>query len=186
MPAVGITDHNNLFSSFKAYKASQKQGIKLIIGSIVSTNIDNRIPCKLILLCENQTGYKNLCYLITKSYTDGFVSNDPFIDINWLEGNSDGLIAISAYQDGIINVISRKHSQKLQSFIKKMTSMFPNNFFIGIQRIGKPREEEFIDKMVSISTEYNLPLVATNNPRFLSEDDYISLEARVCIDQGRV
>ncbi|SVD44598.1 uncharacterized protein METZ01_LOCUS397452, partial [marine metagenome] len=54
MPAVGITDHNNLFSAFKAYKASQKQGIKLIIGSIISTNTDKGIPCKLILLCENQ------------------------------------------------------------------------------------------------------------------------------------
>ena len=186
MPAVGITDHNNLFSAFKAYKASQKQGIKLIIGSTISTTTDKGIPCKLILLCENQTGYRNLCYLITKSYTDGFVSNEPFIDINWLEGNSDGLVAISAYQDGMINVIRRKHSQRLKSFINNMVSMFPNNFFIGIQRIGNSGEEEFIDKMVSISTEHNIPLVATNNPRFLSEDDYISLEARVCIDQGRV
>jgi len=186
MPAVGITDHNNLFSAFKAYKASQKQGIKLIIGSIISITIDKSIPCKLILLCENQTGYRNLCYLITKSYTDGFVSNEPFIDINWLEGNSDGLIAISAYQDGIINIISSKYSQRLKSSIKTMTSMFPNNFFIGIQRTGQPREAEFIENMVSISTEYNIPLVATNNPKFLTEDDYISLEARVCIDQGRV
>ena len=187
MPAVGVTDHNNLFSAFKAYKASQKQGIKLIIGSLISIKINNDTDCsKLILLCENQTGYKNLCYLITKSYIDGFKNNEPFIDINWLEGNSDGLIAISAYQDGVLNQIRKKDNQKLKNLINTMTNMFPNNFFIGIQRIGKPREEEFIDKMVSISTEHNIPLVATNNPRFLSEDDYISLEARVCIDQGRV
>jgi len=76
MPAVGVTDHNNLFSAFKAYKASQKQGIKLIIGSLISIKINNETDCsKLILLCENQTGYKNLCYLITKSYVDGFKSN---------------------------------------------------------------------------------------------------------------
>mgnify|MGYP001403597810 FL=1 len=187
MPAVGVTDHNNLFSAFKAYKASQKQGIKLIIGSLISIKINNETDCsKLILLCENQTGYKNLCYLITKSYVDGFKSNEPFIDINWLEGNSDGLIAISAYQEGVLNPIRTKDNQKLENLINTMTNMFPNNFFIGIQRIGQPREEEFIDKMVSISTEHNIPLVATNNPRFLSKDDYISLEARVCIDQGRV
>ena len=187
MPAVGVTDHNNLFSAFKAYKASQKQGIKLIIGSLISIKINNETDCsKLILLCENQTGYKNLCYLITKSYVDGFKSNEPFIDINWLEGNSDGLIAISAYQEGVLNQIRTKDNQKLKNLINTMTNLFPNNFFIGIQRIGQPREEEFIDKMVSISTEHNIPLVATNNPRFLSKDDYISLEARVCIDQGRV
>ena len=187
MPAVGVTDHNNLFSAFKAYKASQKQGIKLIIGSLISIKINNETDCsKLILLCENQTGYKNLCYLITKSYVDGFKSNEPFIDINWLEGKSDGLIAVSAYQDGVLNQIRTKDNQKLKNLINTMTNLFPNNFFIGIQRIGQPREEEFIDKMVSISTENNIPLVATNNPRFLSKDDYISLEARVCIDQGRV
>tara|TARA_B100000809_G_scaffold111079_1_gene109659 strand:+ start:1905 stop:5393 length:3489 start_codon:yes stop_codon:yes gene_type:complete len=187
MPAVGVTDHNNLFAAFKAYKASQKQGIKLIIGSLISIKINNETNCsKLILLCENQTGYKNLCYLITKSYVDGFKSNEPFIDINWLEGNSDGLIAVSAYQDGVLNQIRTKDNQKLKNLINTMTNLFPNNFFIGIQRIGQPREEEFIDKMVSISTENNIPLVATNNPRFLSKDDYISLEARVCIDQGRV
>ena len=187
MPAVGVTDHNNLFSAFKAYKASQKQGIKLIIGSLISIKINNETDCsKLILLCENQTGYKNLCYLITKSYVDGFKSNEPFIDINWLEGKSDGLIAVSAYQDGVLNQIRTKDNQKLKNLINTMTNLFPNNFFIGIQRIGQPREEEFIDKMVSISTEHNIPLVATNNPRFLSKDDYISLEARVCIDQGRV
>ncbi|HIF20212.1 MAG TPA: PHP domain-containing protein, partial [Gammaproteobacteria bacterium] len=187
MPAVGVTDHNNLFSAFKAYKASQKQGIKLIIGSLISIKINNDTDCsKLILLCENQTGYKNLCYLITKSYVDGFKGNEPFIDINWLEGNSDGLIAISAYQEGVLNQIRTKDNQKLKNLINTMTNMFPNNFFIGIQRIGQPREEKFIDKMVSISTEHNIPLVATNNPRFLSKDDYISLEARVCIDQGRV
>ena len=187
MPAVGVTDHNNLFSAFKAYKASQKQGIKLIIGSLISIKINNETDCsKLILLCENQTGYKNLCYLITKSYVDGFKSNEPFIDINWLEGNSDGLIAISAYQDGVLNPIRTKDNQKLENLINTMTNLFPNNFFICIQRIDQPREEEFIDKMVSISTEHNIPLVATNDPRFLSKDDYISLEARVCIDQGRV
>ena len=187
MPAVGVTDHNNLFAAFKAYKASQKQGIKLIIGSLISIKINNETDCsKLILLCENQTGYKNLCYLITKSYVDGFKSNEPFIDINWLEGKSDGLIAVSAYQDGVLNQIRTKDNQKLKNLINTMTNLFPNNFFIGIQRIGQPREEEFIDKMVSISTEHNIPLVATNNPRFLSKDDYISLEARVCIDQGRV
>ncbi len=85
-----------------------------------------------------------------------------------------------------LNQIRTKDNQKLKNLINTMTNLFPNNFFIGIQRIGQPREEEFIDKMVSISTEHNIPLVATNNPRFLSKDDYISLEARVCIDQGRV
>ena len=77
MPAVGITDHNILFSSYKAYKETQKKGIKLIIGSIVSIETKRRSdPKKLILLCKNEQGYKNLCYLITKSYIEGFKNND--------------------------------------------------------------------------------------------------------------
>ena len=144
MPAVGVTDHNNLFSAFKAYKASQKQGIKLIIGSLISIKINNDTNCsKLILLCENQTGYKNLCYLITKSYIDGFKNNEPFIEINWLEGNSDGLIAISAYQDGVLNQIRKKDNQKLKNLINTMTNileMFGVDFGEGGTFLSKAGE----------------------------------------------
>ena len=190
MPAVGITDHNNLFSAYKAYKETQKKGIKLIIGSIVSIETKRRSdPKKLILLCKNEQGYKNLCYLITKSYIEGFKNNQPSISIDWLKGFSEGLIAISAYQDGIVHQTSSKQEHKnfeVNDILNQLSDLFKNDLFLGIQRIGTPREEEEIDYIVSISSKHSIPLVALNNPKFLAENDYISLEARACIDQGTV
>ena len=103
MPAVGVTDHNNLFSAYKLYKSAQKKGIKYIIGSTV-TILDQkeRIKSKLSLLCENETGYKNLCALITQSYTEKLDKNEPLIDKQWLESRTEGLIAISSSNNGYL------------------------------------------------------------------------------------
>ena len=188
MPAVGVTDHNNLFSAYKVYKETQKRGIKLVIGSIVSveTKHQNNLR-KLILLCKSEKGYKNLCHLITKSYIEGFKNDQPSINIDWLTGFSEGLIAISAYKDGLVQQIrSAKDQEKVNVDIQQLSGLFGDNFFLGIQRLGLSGQEEDINRIVSLSTKYDVPLVALNNPKFLSDDDYISLEARACIDQGRV
>ena len=188
MPAVGVTDHNNLFSAYKVYKETQKRGIKLIIGSIVSIETKNHNDLrKLIFLCKSDEGYKNLCHLITKSYIEGFKNDQPSISLDWLTGFSEGLIVISAYKDGLVNQInSAKEQQKIHSELEQLSELFGNNLFLGIQRLGRSGEEDQINRIVSLSSKYDLPLVALNNPKFLSENDFISLEARVCIDQGRV
>jgi len=188
MPAVGVTDHNNLFSAYKVYKETQKRGIKLIIGSIVSIETNNHNDLrKLIFLCKSDEGYKNLCHLITKSYVEGFKNDQPSINIDWLTGFSKGLIVISAYKDGLVNQInSAKEQEKINSELEQLSELFGNNLFLGIQRLGRSGEEDQINRIVSLSSKYDVPLVALNNPKFLSENDFISLEARVCIDQGRV
>ena len=188
MPAVGVTDHNNLFSAYKVYKETQKRGIKLIIGSIVSIEANHQSDLKkLIFLCKSEEGYKNLCHLITKSYIEGFKNDQPSINIGWLTGFSEGLIVISAYNDGLAHQInSVKDREKVNFDLEQLSDLFGENFFLGIQRLGLSGEEEEINQIVSLSTKYAVPLVALNNPKFLSENDYISLEARACIDQGRV
>ena len=139
MPAVGVTDHNNLFSAYKVYKETQKRGIKLIIGSIVSIETKNHNDLrKLIFLCKSDEGYKNLCHLITKSYIEGFKNDQPSISLDWLTGFSEGLIAISAYKDGLVNQInSVKEQQKIHSELEQLSELFGNNLFLGIQRLGR-------------------------------------------------
>ena len=97
MPAFGVTERDNLFSAYKIFKSSQKKGIKYIIGSTI-TIIDEveHSKCKLSLLCQNEIGYKNLCGLITQSYIKGLSKSEPLIDLKWLDGQTDGLIAISS------------------------------------------------------------------------------------------
>ena len=188
MPAVGVTDHNNLFSAYKVYKETQKRGIKLIIGSIVSVETKSQNDLKkLIFLCKSEEGYKNLCHLVTKSYIEGFKNDQPSINIDWLTSFYEGLIVISAYKDGLGHQTnSTKDKGIVNSDLEQLSELFGENFFLGIQRLGLTGEEEEINRIVSLSTKYDVPLVALNNPKFLSENDFISLEARACIDQGRV
>ena len=187
MPAFGVTDHNNLFSAYKLYKSSQKKGIKYIIGSTV-TILDQkeRTKSKLLLLCENEIGYKNLCALITQSYTQGLDREEPLIDKQWLKDCTDGLIAISSYESGYFQQ-SKSIDESLN--LEKITSLqalFPDRLFISISRMGIPNEEKLNQTMIELSTKFNIPIVAVNNPIFIEKDDFLSLDARVCIDQGTI
>ena len=187
MPAFGVTEHNNLFSAYKLFKSSQKKGIKYIIGSTI-TVIDHveRSKGKLSLLCENEIGYKNLCALMTKSYIKGLIKNEPFIDVKWLEGQTDGLIAISSYGNGYF-----QHSKSMDesSSLEKVSifqKLFPERLFLSLSRMGVPNEEIINKSMIELSSKFDIPVVAVNNPIFIEKDDFLSLDARVCIDQGMV
>ena len=187
MPAFGVTERDNLFSAYKLFKSSQKKGIKSIIGSTI-TIIDQaeRSKSNLSLLCENEIGYKNLCGLITKSYINGLSKDQPLIDIKWLEGQTDGLIAISSYSNGYF-----QHSTSLDhsSSSEKVTTfqrLFPDRLFLSLSRMGVPNEEIINKSMIELSSKFDIPVVAVNNPIFIEKDDFLSLDARVCIDQGMV
>ena len=187
MPAFGVTEHNNLFSAYKLYKSSQKKGVKYIIGSTVTIfDKKERTKSKLSLLCENEVGYKNLCALITQSYTKGLKNNEAVIDSKWLDGQTEGLIAISSYNSGYFQ--QSKSSDLTISSEKVITlqKLFPERLFISISRMGIAHEEKINQSMIDLSSNCNIPIVAVNNPIFIEKDDFISLDARVCIDQGTI
>jgi len=185
MPAVGVTDHNNLFSAYKLYKSAQKKGIKYIIGSTI-TLLDQkeRIKSKLSLLCENETGYKNLCALITQSYTEKLDKNEPLIDKKWLESRTEGLIAISSSNNGYLQQSKSMDESMALQWINSLQELFPDRLFVSISRMGIPNEEKVNQLTIELSTNFKIPIVAVNNPIFIEKDDFLSLDARVCIDQG--
>ncbi len=187
MRAFAVTEHNNLFSAYKLYKSSQKSGIKYIVGSTI-TIIDKkeRTKSKLSLLCENEIGYKNLCALITQSYTKGLKNNEPVIDLKWLDGQTEGLIAISSYNSGYFQQSKSSDLTISSEKVIILKNLFPERLFVSISRIGIPNEEKINQSMIDLSSECNIPIVALNNPIFIEKDDFISLDARVCIDQGMI
>ena len=189
MPALGIADSNNLFAAFKFYKRAIEIGIKPIIGATVSIRPgrSERIS-KLILLCKNTTGYKNLSKLITRSYLEGYQKDKVLVDINWLNSQcSKGLIAISGGYNGFIqNLLLSEKSADAVKQVERLQLIFPKDFFLQIQKLGGNRDDELLEKTIEIASLSDLPLLAANNPRFLNQDDYLSLDARVCIDRGDV
>ena len=187
MRAFAVTEHNNLFSAYKLYKSSQKNGIKYIVGSTI-TIVDKkeRTKSKLSLLCENEIGYKNLCALITQSYTKGLKNNEPVIDLKWLDGQTEGLIAISSYNSGYFQQSKSSDLTISSEKVIILKDLFPERLFVSISRMGIPNEERINQSMIDLSSKCNIPIVAVNNPIFIEKDDFISLDARVCIEKGMI
>jgi DNA polymerase-3 subunit alpha len=189
MPALGIADNNNLFAAFKFYKRAIEIGVKPIIGATVSIRpgVSERIS-KLILLCKNTTGYKNLSNLITRSYLEGYQKDKALFDIEWLDNqSSSGLVAISGGYNGFIqNLLLSEKSGAATQQVERLKLIFPEDLFLQIQKLGGNRDVELLEKTTEIASLAELPLLAANNPRFLNQDDYLSLDARVCIDRGDI
>jgi DNA polymerase III subunit alpha len=186
MPAIAVTEQCQTFSAVKFYRAMQNQGIKPIIGSEVRVVKDNiNEDFSLLLLSQHFEGYQNLSRLISKSYIQGQHRGSPFVKYDWLKENNEGLIAIDCADNGSFsNLIFQKDESKLEKEFENWSSLFPDRYYLEIQRIGTKNQNNHIGKAIEYSGKFNVPVVASNNARFLNADDFEAHEARVCIYQG--
>ena len=188
MPAVALTDFNNFFGLVKFYKACQSNGIKPILGSevIIQDDVEETGGSQLVLLICNDIGYKNLTELISRAYQEGQKQSSPTVKLEWLEGHSDGLIALSGGRLGEIGIalISGRKSDAENSLARLMR-LFPQRFYLELQRTGRQDEEDYLHSVIDLSANFDCPVVATNDVRFLIRDEFEAHEARVCIHEGR-
>src|SRR5438552_13674078 len=188
MHAVAVTDQNNLFSMVKFYKAALARGVKPIIGVdlLIREAGERVLPSRLTLLCQSQVGYANITRLVTRAYLEGQLKGIPCIDRSWLtDATTAGLIALSCATEGdigraIVNAKERDAEKALDQWLE----LFGNGFYIELQRLGRPDEESYIAAAVTLASRRGVPVVATNDVRFLKADDFESHEARVCIHDG--
>ncbi len=189
MPAVAVTEHANLFSLVKFYKAALGQGIKPIAGSdvLVFNPEDPATPYRLTLLVNNHTGYITLTELISLAYQEGQHQGVPMLRQEWIEANHNGLIALSGAMSGDIGkaLLAENHeaAKRLAAF---WSGLFKQSFYLELQRVGKPDEERYITAAVELAVATCLPVVATNDVRFVYQQDFAAHEVRVCINQSRV
>ncbi len=188
MPAVALTDFNNFFGLVKFYKACQSNGIKPILGSevIIQDDVEETGGSQLVLLICNDIGYKNLTELISRAYQEGQKQSTPTVKLEWLEGHSDGLIALSGGRLGEIGIalISGRKSDAENSLARLMR-LFPQRFYLELQRTARQDEEDYLHSVIDLSANFDCPVVATNDVRFLIRDEFEAHEARVCIHEGR-
>ncbi|MGI9229308.1 MAG: DNA polymerase III subunit alpha [Gammaproteobacteria bacterium] len=188
MPALAISDKSNLFALVKFHSKCIEFGIKPIIGAEVNvvSDLKSKQTTSLVLLCQDQTGYKNLTDLISKSYLEGQVHQEPVIDIGWLQDKSDGLIALSGGTAGAVGkAILSDNMQAAQSWLQRLGDLFPQRFYLELQRTGRQQEDRYIEAALQLAEQTGIPVVASNDVRFLSADDYDTHEARVCIQDSR-
>ncbi len=194
MPAVALTDQSNLFAMVKFYRAAQRKGIKPIIGvdtwirrATAPGSLEPDPPGRLLLLCQDDDGYRNLTRLISRGYQEGQHGGVPMLDYDWLQGASDGLIALSGGRAGDIGrALLAGNEDNASALLEQWRGLFPDRFYLEVQRTGREGDEDYLHAAVDLAAATDTPVVATNDVRFLQADDFESHEARVCIRDGDV
>ncbi len=189
MPAAAITEQSNLFSLVKFYKAAQAAGIKPIVGAdVLIFNPDDPVaPYRMTFLARNQQGYVTLTELISQGYQHGQHQGIPMLQRDWVADNHQGLIALSGAMEGDIGLALLAENMELaKQQAQYWSQLFGDGFYLELQRVGKAGEERYIHLAVELALACDLPVVATNDVRFLSREDFDAHEVRVCIHQGRV
>ena len=190
MPAVALTDQNNVFGLVKFYRKALAAGIKPIIGTDLRIyNADDPArPFSLVLLVQNSDGYRNLSQLVTRSYIEGQYRGKPMARREWLtEESCAGLIALSGGMHGDIgHALHANHQDAALRFLEDWRALFPDRFYLELIRTGRSGEDDCVHASLELASATGTPVVATNDVRFLDPDDFNAHEARVCIHEGRV
>ncbi|HKJ77124.1 MAG TPA: DNA polymerase III subunit alpha, partial [Gammaproteobacteria bacterium] len=188
MPAVAVTDQNNLFALVRFYKKAQGAGIKPIVGVDiwVHNEEDPNQPTRLLLLCKDETGYRNLTRLISRAYLEGQHQGTPTVAREWFEGHTDGLIALSGGREGDVGqALLAGRRDEAAGLINQWLRRFGDNYYLELQRTGRSGEEDYLHAAVELAGAMSVPVVATNDVCFVRREDFDAHEARVCIHDGR-
>ena len=187
MPAVAITDLANMFSLIKFYKAALGAGIKPVCGCDVLVESDDRSKqTRLVLLVKNEAGYLSLTKLISELYTENPNQSEPVVRKSQLQGRVDGLIALSGAQNSDIGMALLAEEADLAfELLSEWKQLFPNSFYLELQRVGKAEEEDYIEAAIALALKSDCPVVATNDVRFIDQEDFDAHEVRVCINERR-
>jgi DNA polymerase-3 subunit alpha len=188
MPAVAITDQSNLCALVKFYSAAQGAGVKPIIGSDLwlDNSQNDGQPYRVTLLVMNGKGYANLTELISKAYLEGQKQGRPIVQPSWLEQHNDGLILLSGGREGDVGQLLLSDDQAAaEQQALYWQQHFPDRFYLELQRTARENEDTYLHAAVALADRLELPVVATNDVRFLKAEDFEAHEARVCIHDSR-
>ena len=193
--ALAVTDHGVMYGAVAFYKACLKEGVKPIIGCEVYVAPRSRFDKEhgtdnnyshLILLCKNETGYRNLCYLVSAGFTDGFYVR-PRIDWALLREHAEGLVCLSGCLAGAIPQLvlngDRDGARKLALEFRDLFGY--DSFYLEIQDHGIPEERRVAEGLVQISRETGIPLVLTNDAHYLEKQDAYYQDVLMCIQTGK-
>lgn len=190
MPAVAVTDENNLFAAIKFYQAALANGVKPILGVdlLLAHEQADKPPYRLTLLCQNHAGYLNLTKLVSRAYREGQQQGKVLLQKTWLTVETcDGLIALSGAREGDIGqAILNEQNELAASYLRAWLKLFPQRFYLELQRTGRVGESLYNQVAVELSLRFKAPVVATNDVHFIAADDFEAHEARVCIHDGYV
>ena len=194
MPAVAMTDHGNIFGAVEFANAAKTAGVKPILGCelYICKKADHRAAPEgdsynhLIVLAENDEGYRNLVKVVSEASLHGFYYK-PRVSKKFLEEHSKGLIALSGCLKGeVAEELTFEHYDKAREAAATYQDIFgKGNFYLEIQNQGLPEEQRIQNNLLKLEQELGIPMVATNDSHYLCEDDAHAQDVMVCIQTGK-
>ncbi|QAU23516.1 DNA polymerase III subunit alpha [Dyella sp. M7H15-1] len=187
-PAVALTDECNMFALVKFYKACSAAGIKPIGGcDLWISSADDPRPWRLTMLCQNRDGYLNLSRLVSRTWREGQQGGRALTDAMWLTPDATtGLIILLGRESEVGRIAVNQGSDAGAARLHSLMRLFPDRLYLELTRCGREGEEAWNNAALTLATGLDLPVIASNDVRFLKQDDFEAHEARVCIHQGRV
>ena len=194
MPALALTDLSNVFGAVKFYKSAIEAGIKPIIGCDVwlENPVSRDQPYRLLILCQNENGFLNLSALLSKAYLENQYRGRVELKKEWFKKeNTIGLILLSGATSGEIGqLIIQGKLDQAHSALQEWKNILSDRFYLEIQRHGegnfRRQQERYIDQVLHLATEYDIPVVATHPIQFMAETDFRAHETKTCIADGYI
>lgn len=192
MPALALTDHGNMFGALNFEKLCHVNGINPIVGCEFYVGDDHlkqertkygKKNYHLVLLCENETGYKNMSWLCSDANTEGQYFGKPRIDFEMLKKRHEGLICLSACVAGELpQTLLNDTEEAAEKLITKYRDLFgPDRYYIELQDHGLPEQKEINEKLIRLARKLNVPLVVTNDIHYIEKEDAEAQDALRCI-----
>jgi DNA polymerase III subunit alpha len=193
MKALALTDHGNMFGSLNFEHICHANGINPIVGEeFYVADGDHTIQEKnryggkyyhLILLCENETGYKNMSWLSSRAFTEGLYYGKPRIDFEMLKQYHEGIICLSACIQGQLpQMLLHGDEAEAEALIKQYSELFgPDHYYVELQDHGLPEQKEVAPKLIAIAKKLSIPMVVTNDVHYCYRDDAEAQEVLRCI-----
>ncbi|MEO5628838.1 MAG: DNA polymerase III subunit alpha, partial [Thermomonas sp.] len=185
LPAVAITDQNNLFALVKFYKAAEKAGIKPIAGADVLIADGSAAASRLTLLCRDHSGYLSLSQLLTRAWMEGQRHDGVVARPQWLEANN-GLFALAGLHAEPGQLFTSGRHDLAEQSLADLQAAFGERLHLELTRTGRPGEDAFNAFALDMSARRGIPVVASNDARFIDAEGFEAHDARVCIATGRV
>ena len=189
-PAIAITDRNGLYGGMAFSDGCVSKGVQPIIGTmlgILRPGADGQNPVFdwLALYAQNETGYNNLCELVSAAHLDRPLEQLPHVDLDFLGKHTDGLIALTASGEGALTrLLAEEQNDAAHSYLDTLQSYFPDRLYIELARRGLEVEELAEDALIDLAYARNLPLVATNPACYADPGFQEAHDAMLCIAHG--
>lgn len=187
--ALAITDLSNLFGGVKFYKEARKAGVKPVIGADVwlepDTAAGEKQPTRLLLLAQNAAGYHNLCEVLSRAWVTDNLAGKACVRWQSLAELGGDLIVLSGGDLGAVGqALLANDTARAAAIARRLADLFPQRFYIELQRAGLPAHEPHVRAAVPLAAELGLPVVATHPIQFQTPEDFEAHEARTCIAEG--